>query len=318
MELSAKAADRLRWLKAWQALRGQGIGSQRAADVLNLSRATLYRWERRLKTHGLPGLEERSRRPKDCRRPQWPPELAEAVQSYREQYGWDKHKLAMLLKRDGWQTSASTVGRILQRLKARGVLREPLRNGLQAYRRPFKRPYATRKPREYVVQCPGDLVQVDTLDVRPLPNVVIKQITARDVVSRWDVIEAYRRATAGNARAFLDSLVARSPYPVKAIQVDGGSEFQAEFEQACQEKGIKLFVLPPRSPKLNGHVERAQRTHTEEFHDRYMGELDLKRLNQAMREWEHTYNHIRPHYSPALKTPAEYLAQCHQRLAPAA
>jgi putative transposase len=182
----------------------------------------------------------------------------------------------------------------------------------------LKRPYATRKPREYLVKRPGDLVQVDTLDVRPLPNVIIQQITARDVVSRWDVIEAYRRATASNARAFLDSLVARSPYRVKAIQVDGGSGFQAEFEQACQEKEIKLFVLPPRSPKLNGHVERAQRTHTEEFHDRYMGELDLKRLNQAMREWEHIYNHIRPHHSLALKTLAEYLAQYHQRMAPVA
>jgi putative transposase len=222
------------------------------------------------------------------------------------------------LERDGWQTSASTVGGILQRLKARGVLREPLRNGIQAYKRPLKRPYATRKPREYLVKRPGDLVQVDTLDVRPLPNVIIKQITARDVVSRWDVIEAYRRATASNARAFLDSLVARSPYRVNAIQVDGGSEFQAEFEQACQEKEIKLFVLPPRSPKLNGHVEQAQRTHTEEFHDRYMGKLDLKRLNQAMREWEHIYNHIRPHHSLALKTPAEYLAQYHQRMAPVA
>jgi transposase InsO family protein len=39
----------------------------------------------------------------------------------------------------------------------------------------------------------------------------------------------------------------------------------AEFEAACQAKGIPLFVLPPRSPKLNGCVERAQRTHTEEF-----------------------------------------------------
>jgi hypothetical protein len=78
----------------------------------------------------------------------------------------------------------------LRCLKARGLLREPLRNGLQAYRRPFKRPYATRKPREYAVQRPGDLVEVDTLDVRPLPNVIIKQITARDVVSRWDVIES--------------------------------------------------------------------------------------------------------------------------------
>jgi hypothetical protein len=29
-------------------------------------------------------------------------------------------------------------------------------------------------------------------------------------------------------------------------------------------QGSHLFVLPPRSPKLNGHVERAHRTHTEE------------------------------------------------------
>jgi hypothetical protein len=30
--------------------------------------------------------------------------------------------------------------------------------------------------------------------------------------------------------------------------------------------GLQLFVLPPRSPKLNGRVERAQRTHKEEFY----------------------------------------------------
>lgn len=45
---------------------------------------------------------------------------------------------------------------------------------------------------------PGDLVQVDTLDVRPLPTVKSKHFTARDMTSRWDVIQAYRRATAGN------------------------------------------------------------------------------------------------------------------------
>lgn len=315
IELSSQASERLRWLKAWRALIDNGLSSRQAAETLHIPRATLYRWERHLKTHGLRGLENRSRRPKRCRRPQWSPELAQAIQVYRERYGWDKEKLAVILKQDGWQTSASTVGRIMKRLKARGVLREPLRNGIRAYKRSVKRPYATRKPRDYVVRNPGDLVQVDTLDVRPLPNVAFKQITARDVVSRWDVIEAFRNATARNARAFLDTLQARSPYPVKAIQVDGGSEFKAEFEQACQEKGIRLFVLPPRSPKLNGHVERAQRTHTEEFHDRYMGELKLKQINEAMREWEHIYNHIRPHYSLDLKTPAQYLAENHQGLA---
>jgi len=48
-----------------------------------------------------------------------------------------------------------------------------------------------------------------------------------------------------------------------------GSECMAEFEQLCQQKGIHLFVLPPHSPKLNGQVERAHRTHTEEFYQVY-------------------------------------------------
>ncbi len=50
----------------------------------------------------------------------------------------------------------------------------------------------------------------------------------------------------------------------RALQVGGGSELTVEFEFACQQSSLPLFVLPPRSPKLNGHIERAQRTHTEE------------------------------------------------------
>ena len=46
--------------------------------------------------------------------------------------------------------------------------------------------------------------------------------------------------------------------PGKAIQVDGGSEFYAGFEDACREKSIKLYFLPPKSSRLNGHVERAK------------------------------------------------------------
>ncbi|NIV30234.1 MAG: DDE-type integrase/transposase/recombinase [Anaerolineae bacterium] len=319
IELSEAAHQRLQALKLWRRLRDEeGLTGVRAAELLKLPRSTLYRWQKRLDERGLRGLEEDSRRPKSCRRPQWTPELAEAVLELREQYGWDKVKLAHMLKKAGWQTSASTVGRIMTRLKARGVLREPLRNGIRRYRPQVRRPHAVRKPKGYAVKHPGDLVQVDTLDVRPLPGKVFKQFTARDMVSRWDVIEAFGRATASNACSFLDSILARSPYSVRAIQVDGGSEFQGEFEQACAEKGIRLFVLPPRSPKLNGHVERAQRTHTEEFHDRYMGDLELREMNRAMREWEDVYNHVRPHYSLDLLTPAEYLAKHHKRLTPTA
>ena len=146
---------------------------------------------------------------------------------------------------------------------------------------------------------PGDLVQVDALDVRPLPGVILKHFTARDVVPRWDVVEVRTRATANTATDFLSTLQARMPFPVRAIQVDGGSKFQAGFEQACQERGLRLFVLPPRSPKLNGAVERAQRTHTEEFYEINDFPLEIAPLNQQLRLWELTYNTVRPHQALA-------------------
>ena len=90
--------------------------------------------------------------------------------------------------------------------------------------------------------------------------------------------------------------------------MDGDSEFQASFEQACQQRGVHLFVLPPRSPKLNGHVERAQRTHTEEFYEVHPDDLEIVPLNQALQKWERVYNHVRPHQSLGYLTPFEYLS----------
>jgi transposase InsO family protein len=199
------------------------------------------------------------------------------------------------------------VGRILKRLKEHGELRESLPNGISARRRMWSRPYAVRKPKGYEVKTPGDLVQVDTLDVRPLPGVVLKHFTARDMGSRWDVVEAHSRATATTAAGFPDSLLGRMPFPVKALQVDGGSEFQASFEEACQVRGIRLFVLPPRSPKLNGCVERAQRTHQEEFYEIHDGDLEIVPLNQALRDWEQVYNTIRPHKALGYLTPYQFV-----------
>jgi transposase InsO family protein len=198
-------------------------------------------------------------------------------------------------------------GRILSRLKARGVLIEPPTIHLKVRRRP--RPYARRKPRDYRPQAPGDLVEVDRLELRPLPGVTLKQFTARDVVSRWHVLEAHTRATATLAAGFLDTLRARLPFPLRALQVDGGSEFAAPFEEACRERGLELFLLPPRSPKLNGHVERANRTPTEEFYEITPSTFELAALNRELRAWEHTYNTVRPHQALGYLTPAQFLAQ---------
>jgi transposase InsO family protein len=99
------------------------------------------------------------------------------------------------------------------------------------------------------------------------------------------------------------------PFPIHAIQVDGGSEFQAVFEEACQRRGIRLFVLPPRSPKLNGHVERANRTHTEEFYEVADLPWSVAELNQHALVWEQVYNTLRPHQALGYKTPKQFLEE---------
>ena len=230
-----------------------------------------------------------------------------AVKLLREQYPrWGKDKLFVLLKDQGWQTSVSTVGRIVTYLKKRGDLIEPQRMAVSAKRK-TKRPYAVRKPKDYKAKKPGDLVQIDTLDIRPLPGIILKQFTARDVVSRWDVVESRTRATSKTAKEFIETLKKRMPLKIKAIQVDGGSEFYCDFEDACKAEKIKLFVLPPKSPKLNGSVERANRTHTEEFYEIHDCSWTVPELNKQLVQWEYIYNCVRPHQSLHYKTPLQFL-----------
>lgn len=176
----------------------------------------------------------------------------------------------------------------------------------------MRRPYATRKPKEWRVLEPGDLIQFDTQKQMPEPGVTIHHFGARDTVSRWDVVGVYSRATAHNGRDFLRQVLERMPFPVKAVQIDGGSEFKAEFEEACAALTLPLFVLPPNSPKLNGRVERSHRTHEEEFYQCYDGDLRLTELRPALRAHEDVYNTIRPHQALAYATPWAWL-QDHQK-----
>jgi transposase InsO family protein len=304
--LSREAKARLRWIE-WHARNGSNVSL--TCRRFHVSRSTLYRWLKRYETHNLASLEGRPSRPKRVRRPSWTTAEVLAVKGLREQYPvWGKMKLKVLLAREGMLLSASKVGRILSLLKRRGELREPLKRSLRRHRR-GKRPYATRKPKDYVARAPGDIVQVDTMDVRPEPGVVLKQFTAVDVVSRWSVPTVVSGASATLAKRALAQLIERTPYPIKAIQVDGGSEFMADFEEDCQKRGLRLFVLPPRSPKLNGAVERANRTYREEFYECSDVRPTVEGFRPALRHYEHIYNFVRPHQSLDYLTPAEGLRE---------
>ena len=283
------------------------MSGSKASEVIGISRAALRRWETRLGEEGLDRLEDRSGRPRRTRNPTWSAELAQAALSLREQYPrWAKDKLGLQLQQDGWQVSTSMVGRMLTRLKDRGIIGQAPLSGISTRKPPRSRPHAIRQPKDCQVHRPGDLTQMDTLDVRPLPGTVLEHFTARDVVSRWDVLGVYARATATLASSCLDTVLERMLFAVRALQVDGGSEFESAFETSCQKHGIRIFVLPPGSPKLStGTWSEPHRTHTDEFCEVYDGSLDLTTLNSAFRKWEHVYNCVRPYRALDGRTPAQ-------------
>lgn len=307
LELSRDGQRRLKWFEFY---RTHGNNARLTCRHFGISPQTFYRWKRRYASQAMVSLEARSSRPHRVRQPTWDARLEQAVLRLRRTYPrWGKAKLQRLLQREGTSCSISMVGRILGKLKRTGQLVEPRTRRTAKKHTSRPRPWAMRKPRDYEVREPGDLVQVDTKDVRPIAGVLLKHFSGRDVFSRWDVIELHHRATAASAALFLDALEARCPFPVRAIQVDGGSEFKAGFEQACRRRRIRLFVLPPKSPKLNAHVERANRTHQEEFYEVHDLPWNVTDFHDLLLEWEHVYNTVRPHQSLGYLTPQEYLTR---------
>jgi transposase InsO family protein len=289
--------------------RAHGENARLTCRHFAISPDTFYRWKRRYHKKDLSRLESQSKRPHKLRSPLTTPQQEGRIQHWRERYPrWGKEKIQVLLKAyDKIDLSVSTVGRVLKRLKDSGRLREPAKLRAARNRRRVKRPWAIRKPGDYVIQAPGDLVQVDTLDQEIIPGLRRKQFTARDYISKFDALKAYSNATSLCAKFFLDHLEKSLPFQLRALQIDGGSEFMGEFEIECKSRGLKLFVLPPRSPKLNGSVERANRTHTEEFYEVEQVSGNLIVHNRQLEAWQDTYNNIRPHQALGYLTPAQFV-----------
>lgn len=303
-DISREAKKRLRWMDH----HARHNNASFTCRYFGISRETFYRWKRRFNPRNLSSLENRSCRPHQVRQPTWTLDEIKAVAAIRQEFPkWGKEKLHRLLaKYKSIYIPVSRIGRILKNLKENGKLIEGTYR-MKTRKGRTKRPYAVRKPKDYKAINPGDIVQIDTLEIRPFPGRKWFQFTARDMVSRWDVLHLAGTNSSLSASEALKGLLKRAPFKVKAVQVDGGSEYMALFEAAVQELGIKMFVLPPRSPKLNGHVERAQRTHTEEFYQTRVSGENVEEVREELLEWEYIYNEIRPHQSLGYKTPSEFL-----------
>jgi hypothetical protein len=64
-------------------------------------------------------------------------------------------------------------------------------------------------------------LEIDTKDTRMRGCAILKRFSARDFVSRWDVVEVQRRVAWLSAARFLDALLDHLPFPIQALHADG-------------------------------------------------------------------------------------------------
>ena len=81
------------------------------------------------------------------------------------------------------------------------------------------------------------------------------------------------------------------------------------FETACEEAQIPLYVLPPRRPKYNAHVERGNRTVKYEFYYQYSGPMKRELIRHALVLYTKNYNTFRHHQAIGYLTPYAYYSQ---------
>lgn len=309
-KLGPRAQHRLDVICAVEQLTVAGCPRSAAISSRGVSRRTYYRWRAALRRGGEAALEPKSTRPRRPRRRHWTAADVNAVIAMRKRFPFmGARAVHIMLKRRGSKLSRAAVQRIVRLCLKRKWIKpvEWLRGRTKPKRRrSFARSHAQRWKYGMKARRPGQLVQVDHMSVNA-DGGSIKEFRAVDPVTRMMVCRPCASATSFNARRFLDAVQADMPFAVESIQVDGGSEFMAEFEGACRERGVKLFVLPPRRPQWNGRVERCNATSRLELWSLWTGGMTVAEVSPALADYQRFHNHERPHSSLGMATPMEYL-----------
>jgi transposase InsO family protein len=297
-ELTRRAKRRLAILRHAEEITGNVALTCR---YYGISRQIFYTWKRRYDAHGLDGLRDRSHRP-HVSPGTTRTEVVGKIIYLRQHYHFGPAKIAMYLARyHDISISQSGVWRILKRLDL---------NRLPASQR-YKR--HDRRWRRYEKPLPGHRVQLDVKFIAPLAGSRRKhyQFTAIDDCTRLRVLRIYPQLNQKTAIQFADYVLERLPFRVEVIQTDNGAEFQSLFHYHLLDRGISHDYIKPRTPRLNGKVERSHRIDNEEFYQLLDGMVidDTKVFNDKLREWEDFYNYHRPHGGLGGQTPYERLKQ---------
>lgn len=119
-------------------------------------------------------------------------------------------------------------------------------------------------PKRYNRPVPGDRVQMDVCKIAP----GIYHFAAIDDCTRLKVMRVFPRRTAANTIKFMEELLEELPFPIQRVQTDRDGEFFAyKGQDWLKAHSIKFRPIKPRSPHLNGKVERGHKTDLQEFYN---------------------------------------------------
>jgi len=280
-------------------------GLNSALDAFNVKKSTLYDWKKSYEKSDkrVGALIPKSTRPHQTRKMCTDWRLVEFIKVFRETYGnIGKDKVKIFL--DAYATELgtpslgkTTIGKIIKRkdlFESRSKIKR---------KRAFKYTRTNKSPK---VIKPGYL-EIDSVVVY-----VNKErhnfICVIDIYTKYAVVLAVPTPSSKQALRALKLFTKQYPYRTHTVQSDNGSEFLKVFHQYLDKQKIKHQFIYPRCPKINGVVERFNRTIQEEFIQR-SDEIyyDREAFEDKLTEYLYWYNYKRPHASLNYQTPVAFI-----------
>jgi transposase InsO family protein len=156
------------------------------------------------------------------------------------------------------------------------------------------------------VNSPG-FIQMDsiTLYVNRQRHLFMSVI---DIYTKYALVVEVNSLSSLNARSVFISYSKVNPARIHTVQTDNGSEFLSHFHKYLEEKNIKHKFIYPRLCKVNGVVERFNRTIQEECIKR-SEELyyDSRAFEKKLTKYLYWYNYKRPHYALGYMSPIQFI-----------
>jgi transposase InsO family protein len=262
-----------------------GISARRFCQAGEIPYATFSRWWTAWQRYDRKALVDRSRRPRRS-----PTALSghvlDIIRKAHFKLGLGVKRLHAYLKQAGLiSCSLSSVYRVLRRAGALVPCR----------RRP--KPHWQR----YSKALPGERAQMDLLY---LPEGRF-QLTLVDDCSRFLAATVLIQRTSAAVCVALPRLLGSIPFPIRCIQTDNGPEFSETLTELLRRTGIRHVRIRPRTPHLNGKVERVQRTVREEHWDGVV-EGSVSQWERGLQAYVRFYNSKRLHSALGYSAPLVY------------